>query len=142
LQRIEELFANVSERLSDLETDLSQDEELKSDNFLEVFRTCVETAAHTASEYKRQRVADFLAHAIRFGMDDLSEQFAEDLKFLAELHLFTLSRLPSRKRGFVSQKRPDKFEFKELDDCLYEKAISDLQRLGFITLDVGGGLLD
>jgi hypothetical protein len=131
-QRIEELFNNVSDRLRNVEERSLHQESIKSEDFFEVFRTCAETAAHTASEYKRARLADFLAGVIVEGLDDLTAQFAEDLKNLQELDLLLLTVLPTREGLAVYKNRPNKYEYEAFDSCTYKKALSNLQRLGLV----------
>ena len=105
-QRVEELFKNVSEKLSRIEEgDLPQDV-LQSEEYFEVFRTCAETAAHTASQSKRERVADFLAGTLLHGLDDLTAQFAEDLKVLQEVHLYVMAQFPREKTHGVKKSYP------------------------------------
>jgi hypothetical protein len=134
-QRIDELLANISEKLSDIAEDRLRQETIQSEEFFDVFRTCAETAAHTASKSKRELLADFLAGTIRSGLGDLSSQFAEDLKVLQEMHLYVLANLPHRAPSVVPRNRPRKSEYDQIDDCCYEKVIADLERLGFISKD-------
>lgn len=138
-QRAEELFDNISERLSNVEG-LSESF-LRSEDFFELFRSCIEVAIRSASKYKRQYVADFLAGTIRQGRtDDLSQQIAEDLRVLQDFHLQILALLPSHSKGVLTSTKilvevidiQSLQKNTSLDFAVFNKGISDLERLGFI----------
>ncbi len=126
-QRIENLIFDVDQRLSDVVTSLNIDF-VRSDQVFELFRTCAETVARSASEYKRGIVADFFAGTLRRGfVDDLSQQIAEDIRALQELHLQILVRLPVEAAAEVDRGRPE-----GMSRGVYMKAMADLERMGFV----------
>jgi hypothetical protein len=141
-QRIDELLKNVSVRLANVEEEKLDRDSLESEEFFEVFRTCAEIAARTASKSKRERLADFLAGTMLHGLDDLSLQFAEDLKALQELHLYVMALFPCEKTYGVKKSYPREDRLQNLDKCAYEKVVSDLQRFGFLEYDDSEGMWD
>jgi hypothetical protein len=144
-RRFEEFVTDVSRRLQSLEASEASQQLLESEEFVEVLRSSIEAATRTASAEKRQNVAAFLAGTIRGGhLDDVSQQIADDLIVLRELHLRVLSALPDHPRIQL----PDRVALAErtgLSLAACDKALSDLQRLGFVRLNTdsvgayGGG---
>ena len=136
--RVDELLANVSQRLSGLEESALNEEFLQSEEFFQVFVACAEAVGRSASEYKRGTIADFLSRTVIDGvLNDLSTQIAEDFKLLQELHLQILSGLPSKAGAPIDRSRPPE-KILRMPPEVYMKGIADLERLGFITYNTGG----
>ena len=94
-KRTENLFANLGKHLSALEESALNKDFLKSEEFYEILRTSVEAAIRTASDYKREYIAKFLAGTIKRGnINDLSQQMAEDIKDLQDFHLHIFQHHP------------------------------------------------
>src|SRR5215218_5843715 len=84
-RRVDELLANISERLSSVEESSLDEEFLRSEQFFDLLRSCADIVAKTSSEYKRKHVADFLAGTVVRGqVHDLSQQTAEDLRVIQD----------------------------------------------------------
>lgn len=137
--RAEELLNNVSERLSNVEN-LSESF-LRSEDFFELLRTCLDVVSRSANESKRKYVADFLAGTIRRGCThDLSQQIAEDLRAVQDFHLEIVTLIPHHMKTVTTSTKLqiDIIDFSSLrttsnfDNGLFNKAISDLGRLGFV----------
>ena len=158
-KRVNELLSNVSERLSTVEESSLNEAFLQSEEFFDLLRSCAETVARTDSEYKRNHVAAFLAGTIKHGAThDLSQQIIEDIRLLQDFHLHILNTLPQSLIPNIlrpeaereSNKVIDLHALKEatgLDWGVFNKGISDLERLGFINYSSeatvwGGGSVD
>ncbi len=140
-QRVEELFSNISERLSNIEESTLNEDFLQSEEFFELLRSCIDVVSRTASEYKRNYVADFLAGTIkRSEIHDLSLQIAEDLRVLQDLHLHILSLLPEKAGTIINFHEVR--EKAAMDWSIFNKGTSDLERLGFIRLDSDDSLFN
>lgn len=63
-QRVEEMFCQVSERLTILRLESLDTEFLGSEKFFEIFRACAEAVAKTSDGEKRKLVANYLAGTI------------------------------------------------------------------------------
>jgi hypothetical protein len=145
--RIDNLFNEVSQRLSQIEEAALNNEFIQSEEFFEILRSCAEAAARTASEYKRKRVADFLAGTIKTArIHDLSQQIAEDLNVLQDFHLHILALIPQHLKHAltstdVSVEIIDIHTLQNssgFDWGIFSKGISDLERLGFLSQDSVG----
>ena len=131
-KRIEELLKDISERLSGVEDASLPKSFLGSDEFFELFRTIAEVVARSASEKKRRTAADFLAGIImRSTITDLSQQMAEDLRMLQELHLQILAALPDEPGSSINRDKPPP-RISDMDVGIYRKGLADLERLGLI----------
>jgi predicted RNA-binding protein with EMAP domain len=143
-RRVEELFGNISERLSSVEESSLDKEFLQSEQFFDLLRNCADIVAKTSSEYKRKHVADFLAGTIVRGqVHDLSQQIAEDLRVIQDFHLRIITSLPRSLIPNVlrteGEREKDKIiDFHKLREIvgmewgMFNKSISDLERFGFI----------
>lgn len=133
--RFEEFVASVSARLGHLESASNRDRLLASEEFFELFATTVEAAVGSASSEKRARAAAFMAGTIRSAhLQDLSQQIADDLVALRDLHLRILASLPEDPRfGFLTDARGA--NQLGMSDEVYAKGLSDLARFGFIRLN-------
>lgn len=158
-ERVEELFSNVSKSLSKIEESSLNKVFLQSEEFFDLLRSCAETVARTVSEYKRNHVAAFLGGTIKQGQThDLSQQIVEDIRLIQDFHLHILNTLPQSLTSNIlrpegereSDKVIDLHALKEatgLDWGVFNKGISDLERLGFINYSSeatvwGGGSVD
>jgi hypothetical protein len=103
--RVEELIKNLSDKLKDVGDKLNE-KTLQSEEFFEVFRTCAETAAHSCSESKRERVASFLAGTVVHGCKDLTLHIADDLESLQDYHFQLIALLPHAKQQLVHRFKP------------------------------------
>lgn len=136
-ERVEELFRHVFTRLYRLEDSQQRVEFVRTEDFQEAYRTCIETVTRSASEEKRRLVANYLAGTIEQGtITDLTQQMAEDLKALQPFHLLILSRLPPK----IGDWPPQAIEGMDATD--YEKGLSDLERWGFLKMTGGSGRLN
>lgn len=143
-RRVEELLVNISERLSSVEESSLDGEFLQSEQFFDLLRNCADIVARTSSEYKRKHVADFLTGTIVRGqVHDLSQQIAEDLRVIQDFHLQIITSLPQSLVPNVLRsediREVDKvIDFHKLREIVgmgwgvFNKGISDLERLGFI----------
>jgi hypothetical protein len=130
-QRIERLFTAISERLEKIEAGKLDEQFIQSEEFFELFRTCTETVVRTASSQKRQLVADFLAGTIQRGVvTELSQQIAEDIQVLQDLHLQILADLAIEPIAEVNSYPSRRLQ--EMPEAVYQKGIADLERLGFL----------
>ena len=137
-KRIGELLRNISDRLSGLEEASLPESFLESDEFFELFRTIAEVVARSANEKKRRTAADFLAGIIiRSTITDLSQQMAEDLRMLQELHLQILAALPDKPGSSINRDKPPP-RISDMDVGNYRKGLTDLERLGFISFNNKG----
>ena len=143
-ERVLELFESIVNSVSGLEEQTLNKEFLYSEDFFEILGTCIETVARTASKNKRRYVAAFLSGTMIQGRThDLSKQIAEDLRVLQDFHLQILASLsdslipnvlaPEKAREL--DKIIDLHKLKEItgmDWSVFNKGISDIERLGFI----------
>ncbi len=137
-RRFEELLLNVSEQLKELGKDKLDEKFLATDEFFELFRTAVEIAAHSASIEKRKLVAAYLSGTIDHAViTDLGTQVLEDLRFMHPLHLQVIASLPVEANQSVSKGRPPA-SLSGMSSGIYEKAMSDLERFGFIRYNTVG----
>ena len=138
-KRFENLISNLSKQLLTLKESALNKDFLQSEEFFEIFRTSVEAAIRTASDYKRKYIAKFLAGTIKRGnINDLSQQMAEDIKELQDFHLHILDYLPTETDVPVNAEGP-----KGMLREVFNKGCTDLEKMGFIHLDNSGiGKLD
>ena len=130
--RLDELLSNVTNRLSRLEESQLNQEFLRSEEFFEIFRTCVEAVTRSSSVEKRKIVAGYLAGTIERGIiRNLSQEIAEDLKQLQPLHLQIISALPKESGSEVGFNLP-LTGLEEMPHGVYNKGLSDLLRYGFL----------
>jgi hypothetical protein len=134
-ERFEQFVASVSARVEHLESASERDQLLESEEFFELFATTVEAVVGSASSEKRARAAAFMAGTIRDAhLHDLSQQIADDLVALRDLHLRILASLPEDPRyGFLSDARGA--THLDMQPDVYAKGLSDLARFGFIKLN-------
>jgi hypothetical protein len=129
--RVVGLLETVVANLSDLERRSANMEFLNSEEFLEHLETLVRAIARTSNARKRKYITDFLTGTIKRGrMTDLSQQIAQDVGELQDLHLQVLKVLPA-KAGSVIDWRSVKHEV-VFDWGILNKAIADLVRFGFV----------
>ncbi len=135
--RVNELIAGVSRRVQALEGALPI-ALLQSETFFEAFRTAAEIVARSADQKKREVVAEYLSGMIRDGfVTDLGTQVLEDLRFLQSLHIQVLAALPSVENTPVNKQHPPE-SLGGMPADVYEKAMSDLERLGFLRYSTAG----
>lgn len=136
-RRLNELIENIESRVRMLEKPLSP-KFLQSENFFELFRTAAEIVCRSASHEKRSIVADCLAGAIQVEtVTDLRLQVMEDLRSMHMMHIQVLTAIPKIKGQEVSKtQKPESLQ--NMPEEVYEKAIADLERYGFIRLNTAG----
>lgn len=104
---------------------------LESDEFLEIFQRCIEIVTKTASDNKRKLIADYLSGVIQNAtITDIHGQLLEDLNALQEFHMQVIAVLPER----VDEPFPIREKVIGMSDYILDKAISDLNRFGFVTM--------
>lgn len=136
-KRLNELIEDVNRRVQALEGALPV-ELLQSEVFFEVFRTAAEIVARSADPRKREVVAEYLSGMIRNGVvTDLGAQVLEDLRFLQPLHFQVLAALSPVANSPVSKQHPPE-SLASMPVEVYEKAMSDLDRLGFLRYNTAG----
>lgn len=144
-QRVVDLLNSIKDTVSNLSEDKLDKSYLSSDEFLETFLLGVEVAERSANQEKRQMVADYLVGKAvnknsKSDADLYENQVLEDLKALSSFHLRVLKTLLDS--GMVNMATPPR-DLHDMDEPLYQKAMSDLSRLGFIEFVPGsGGLSD
>lgn len=127
-QRAIELLQRSFENLNISKLDK---EFLNSEAFLEVFERSIEIVTKTASDKKRKLVADYLSGVIQSAtINDIHGQLLEDLNTLQEFHLQVIAMLPNTVDSVA--KYPSVEEVNNMKLYIYEKAISDLIKLGFL----------
>ena len=137
-RRLIELIDNVEKRVSKLATTELDKAFLETDEFFEVFRATAEIAAHSANEQKRAVLADYLAGIVEAGeLTDLRAQVLEDLRSLQPIHLRVLASLPREVNKAVSRRIPSG-DVSNMPPAVYEKAMSDLERFGFLRYNTAG----
>ena len=146
-QRVLALFESLISNMSNLEEQTLRKDFLFSEEFIELFETCVEIVARSANENKRKHVAAFLEGTIKSGKtQDLSHQIANDLRDLQDFHLRFLASIPDSLVSNVlatSDERAasrviDLHKLREImgmDWAVLSKARADLERMGFIRYD-------
>lgn len=139
-QRFEELILDVNYCLSVLENKTEIIDFFNSEEYFEIFRRCTEIVMRTANSDKRKIVAKFLAQTISTDLiNDLSTQILEDINLLQPIHLQTLKFLPNE-AGIKVNKSIPPMELSTLSAGVYEKSMSDLERMGFIRYtNIGAG---
>lgn len=137
-KRFTELVSNVQTLLDRADATDLNNEFLNSEECFEIFRASAEIAARSADAKKREIVAHYLSGIIRAGViTDLSSQVLEDLRFLQPIHLQVLAALPITANEGVDKQHPPK-AIENMPLNVYEKAISDLERFGFIRYNTTG----
>lgn len=102
---------------------------LNSEEFLEVFQRSIEIVAKTASDKKRKLIADYLSGVIGTSViTDIHGQLLEDLNALQEFHLQVLVTLPDKAWTEIQKSE----QLNSMPDYVFQKAISDLKRFGFV----------
>lgn len=130
-ERVIALLETVVANLSDLEKRSLDLNFLRSEDFVEVLETSLRIVTRTANARKRKYVADFLTGAIKEGRaNNLSQQIANDLGELQELHLQVMKVLPAKPGSPIDWHcvRRDLV----IDWGILNKAIADLVRFGFV----------
>lgn len=139
--RVLKLFETIIRDVSNLEEEAVRKQFICSEEFLELLGSCVDTVARTASRNKRRYVAAFLSGTIRQAtIHDLSQQIAEDLKVLQNFHLHLLALLPNHLKKTLTSTRlsieiidiQELQEHSHMDWGIFNKGMSDLERLGFV----------
>lgn len=143
-QRVESFIENISTRITNLDEFKVNKEYLESEQFLETFMNSMKIAGESADQEKRQLVADYLVGKVgASGDNSLDDQYAdqvlEDLRVLKPFHLRVLKQLDDT--SYVNTSRPPE-KLHDMDTPLYQKAVSDLERLGFIRFEDGGGAIN
>lgn len=137
-RRFDELMSNLSQRLDLLDQSMIRHEYLGSEEFFDLLRSAVEVVIKCTDEGKRKLVADFLVgDAINSEPNDLGFQVIEDLRVLQAFHLQVLKEMPNGEGVEVNRLTPPE-SLHGMDSAVYEKAISDLERLGFVRYDEAG----
>lgn len=137
-RRLEELMSNLSERLDVMDQSVIRHGYLASEEFFDLLRSAVEVVIKCSDEGKRQLVADFLVgDVINPEPNDLSFQVVEDLRVLQPFHLAVLKEMPDGEGVGVNRLNPPELLHK-MEAAVYQKAISDLERLGFVRYDEAG----
>jgi hypothetical protein len=102
-----------------------------SEEFLEIFQRSIEIVTKTASDKKRKLIADYLSGVIATSViTDIHGQLLEDLNTLQEFHLQVIAVLPERVEEPISIRE----KVTGMSDYIFDKAISDLNRFGFVTM--------
>lgn len=143
-RRVESLIENISIRITNLDDFKVNREYLESEQFFETFVKGMKVAGESADREKRQLVADYLVGKVGgivdSGQDDpYSDQVLEDLRILKPFHLQVLKNLNNN--SYVDMARPP-INLHDMEIPLYQKAVSDLERLGFIQFEDGGGAIN
>lgn len=142
-RRVESLIENISIRITNLDDFKVNKEYLESEQFFETFVKGLKVAGESADQEKRQLVADYLVGKVGGSadsgqVDPYSDQVLEDLRVLKPFHLRVLKNLDNN--SHVDMARPPE-NLHDMELPLYQKAVSDLERLGFIQFEDGGGAL-
>ncbi len=142
-RRFDELLENLSQRLDILDQSVVRHDYLASDEFFDLLRSAVEVVIKCSDEGKRKLVADFLVgDAINPEPNDLGFQVIEDLRQLQPFHIQVLKEMPDSAGVEINRITPPE-SLHGMDSAVYQKAISDLERLGFVRYDEAGiGKLD
>jgi hypothetical protein len=126
--RFDELIQQSFDRLDMEKLDKSF---LESDEFLEIFRRCIEIVTKTASDNKRKLIADYLSGVIQNAtITNIHGQLLEDLNALQEFHMQVIAVLPER----VDEPFPIREKVTGMLDYILDKAVSDLNRFGLVTM--------
>ncbi len=129
-QRLDELIRGVNQRLESLEQ--LNEEFLGSEEFFELFRRTAEIVAHSSSAEKRRLLADYLAGRVQgAGITDIGLQVLEDLRLMQPVHIEVLTALPQAEGSAVDMRQPP-VALPAMPHFVYEKVMSDLERLGFL----------
>lgn len=137
-RRLEELMSNLSQRLDVMNQSVIRHEYLASEEFFDLLRSAVEVVIKCSDGGKRQLVSDFLVgNVINPVPNDLSFQVVEDLRVLQPFHLAVLKEMPDDAGIGVDRLNPP-VALHRMDTAVYQKAISDLERLGFVRYDEAG----
>ena len=137
-RRFDELMSNLSQRLDLLDQSMIRHEYLGSEEFFDLLRSAVEVVIKCTDEGKRKLVADFLVgDAINSEPNDLGFQVIEDLRVLQPFHLQVLKEMPDAIGVGINRLHPPESLY-GMDSAVYQKAISDLERLGFVRYDEAG----
>lgn len=133
-ERFDELVSHVSTELEHLDKQKLDIKFLASEEFFEIFRSTAEIVARTVNKEKRRILGDYLAGVAQLStIGDLEAQVLEDLRNLQPLHLIVLASLPKGAGKPIQNSAPP--ELGHLEKGAYAKAISDLERFGFIRYD-------
>lgn len=137
-RRFDELLSDIAQRLDVMDQSMVRHEYLASEDFFDLLRLAVEVVVKCTDDAKRKLVADFLVgNAIAPEPNDLSFQVVEDLRVLQPFHLQVLKELPEDANAGVNRLTPPE-AIHWMDHAVYQKAISDLERLGFVRYDEAG----
>jgi len=137
-QRLDELLEEISTHLERLGEEKLNKDFLASEEFFEIFRTAAEIVAHSANAEKRQLVAAYLSGTISNSViTDLSSQVLEDIRLMQPIHFQVLLALPIEENQSVSKQKPLQ-SIAAMPISVYEKAMSDLEKLGFICFNNNG----
>lgn len=102
---------------------------LNSPEFLELLERSIEINAKTSSDIKRKLVADYLSGVIETSViNDIHGQLLEDLNSLQEFHLQIIATLPDKAWTEIQKSE----QLSNMPDYIFEKALSDLERFGFL----------
>lgn len=135
-QRLDELIRGVNQRLELLEH--LNEKFLGSEEFFELFRRTAEIVAHSASAEKRRLLADYLAGRVQgAGITDIGLQVLEDLRLMQPVHIKVLTILPHTEEAAVDMRQPTT-ALPNMPHFVYEKVMSDLERLGFLRYSAAG----
>lgn len=144
-KRVDELLANISGRITELDDVKVNKAHLESEEFFETFLIGINIATESADEEKRQLVADYLVGKAAVNeaddeTDPYGNQVLKDLKTLSLFHLKILKVLPESLSGVNMMNPPPALHDMPLP--LYQKGMSDLAQLGFIQFESDGGAIN
>lgn len=146
-ERVEEFLRAVSEGLLNFGELSSHEAFLQTDEFFDLLRDCAEAVARTTSVGKRRSFANLIVSVVKQGwIHPLTQQAADDLKVLHDVHLNILNQLPLslgpnllRRTGSSTSAETDRvIDFHAFQRStgiawdILNKGRSDLERLGFI----------
>ena len=137
-ERFEKMVSDVDHCLTQLGSTAYITQFLATDEYFEIFRRCTEIVVRNSNENKRKIVAGFLARTISANLiDDLSGQILEDLNVLQPIHLQALQFLPIKAGIRISKSVPPE-SLSTMSAAVFEKSMSDLERMGFIRFSNSG----
>lgn len=137
---------DIEQRVSDLESDIrhffSERKNLSdvlravSDENLNLFRQIVLLIQNSHSREKRKIAARIMCYSVLSECDvsfDLASQFSRDLDGLELHHILMLKLIYSQSMEEVAMKKIPLSLEGEFSPALYQKTMSDLNKLGFIS---------